>query len=165
MVRNWKLVFSRPLVVVALAVALVCGTPGLARADGGGISDSSGLVWSPPMAGPYSWQQATLAAANYVVVEGGLTYDDWRLPTNEELENAWLDGTIPYLVNARYNLGGAYWSSDVYAWNNKSKKRPRLAYYFYWGHAGNGEGPPLYYGFDIAPIDWEHFSAFFVRGR
>jgi hypothetical protein len=162
----WGLAIGIPRVMAALAIALACGIPGLARADGGGIEDTSGLVWSPPM-GPYTWLQATQAASDYVVTvvtpNGVVQYNDWRLPTRDELKGAWLDGTIPFLVDARNNLDGAYWSSDLYALSKT--KRPRSAYYFQWAHIGNGTGGPLYYEFNILQVDGYYLSALFVRGR
>jgi len=128
MMSKWTLSFGSPLIGTALAIALACGTASPVRAEYGGMKDPhTGLVWSTPLSVMYTWKDASRQAETYTVVEGGVTYDDWRLPTREEMIRACDDGFLP-TVFAAHLWAGNFWSSE--------QASRTSAYYvgiWYWG--------------------------------
>lgn len=72
-------------------------------ADGGCKDLATGLVWSLAAPGSVSWDYARNYGAN--LVEGG--FDDWRMPTEAELQAAWANGAPTHLAYP----GPAIWST------------------------------------------------------
>jgi hypothetical protein len=66
---NRRVELTERWVVLALAMVLACKAAGLARAQEeppeGVVVDSSGLWWSEPMGGPFTWAEAGLAAESF----------------------------------------------------------------------------------------------------
>jgi hypothetical protein len=75
-------------------------------ADGGCKDLRTGLVWSLQVPGAVSWDYTRDYGEN--LVEGG--FDDWRMPTVEELETAFANGAPTHFV---YHTGDfLFWSSE-----------------------------------------------------
>ncbi len=159
MIKNWKSAFGSPLVVVAMAVALACVTAGPARAEDGGMKDpSTGMVWSSPISGWYRWKDASRLAHNYAVVEDGVTYDDWRVPTVAEMIAACEDGFLPAVLAANF-LQGNFWSSETV-----SRTSARLVGIWYSGPDAWPWLPRFYawYAYTAPSTSWQ--SVILVRG-
>jgi subtilisin-like proprotein convertase family protein len=86
-------------------------------ADGGLKDVSSGLVWSQRFLQNESWGLSTYDGAaqhSSALVEGG--YDDWRLPTAAELQEAASHGILNH-IGADFFAANQlikFWSSDAY---------------------------------------------------
>jgi hypothetical protein len=159
MMRKWTLSFGSPLIGTALAIALACGAASPVRAEDGGMKDpSTGLVWSPPFSGRYTWTDASRLAEKYTVVEGGVTYDDWRIPTWEEMIAACEDGFLPTVFAAHF-WAGNFWSSEQVSRS--------LAWYVeisYWGPDTWPWQPRFYSWYKFSAPKTTGLLVIFVRG-
>jgi hypothetical protein len=82
-----------------------------AFADGGLKDLNTGLIWDGSIATiahtAANWTYANTYAANYTVTIGGVTYDDWRLPTLAEMQQATANPDLMTELFDRWNPEGS----------------------------------------------------------
>lgn len=82
-----------------------------------------GLITTSYDLGQYSWEEAKKVCDEYLITIDGVTYDDWRLPTKEELAMIYQNR----LTIGGFKSHGYYWSStegglgNMFAWYMKGE--------------------------------------------
>lgn len=115
-------------------------------AEEGGLKDlATGLVWSDAYCeGTFCFDraQAFAFAAALAIEDGGVTYDDWRVPTLAEMEDACAHGA-GVALEAHYQnpefAGRTFWTSDMQA-----RKWPIVANFVNCGSSAVGAGSTMY---------------------
>ncbi len=121
-----------PLAPFVVGCILTVASPALGQQwelTEGGLKDlETGLVWGPNLRNVLgyfpTWNEAQDTAAGYVGYDdNGIAYDDWRVPTAEELQAAIQDNTMDQLVllsppGAVTNL--LLWTSQGIGWKGET---------------------------------------------